>query len=233
MLSYLKLLIVMTTVGMTQFAHSALLHGADPQQPDRLNEYFSHYDKEIDFLRKCFIPTVIKTGESDYINNYTSCLVDGLAHDVIDGKHGYVDEYGQVIIPHQFKSASSFSDGLARVAIDVENDDSIFGRHIGYIDKKGSFVVEPIYIFGQDYSEGLIGVLNKEYKYGFIDKHGNTILPFIYDYPIDYDSSGLITMNMIYSSYSYIFHDGVALVSLNGQWQFIDKQGNTVEYISH
>ncbi len=40
-------------------------------------------------------------------------------------------------------------------------------------------------------------------------------------------------MNMIYSSYSYIFHDGVALVSLNGQWQFIDKQGNTVEYISH
>lgn len=197
----------------------------------RVEKYFSYYDKNFDFTRQCFKPTVIKTGELDYINNYTGCLVDELAVDSINGKYGYVDKDGKVVIPHQFKSASSFSDGLARVAIDDENDDTIFGKHIGYIDKTGKLVIEPIYILGKNYSEGLIGVLNEDYKYGFIDKSGNTILPFIYDFPLDFNSPNYFE-NLSYSQHSYVFYDGISLVLLNDKWQFIDKQGNTIEYLT-
>lgn len=233
MSNYLKLLFIIATVSMTQFALPASLPIINTQQSDRLGKLIDYHGKEIEFWHKCFKPSVIKTSELNYIMNYTSCLVDGLAHDVTNGKHGYVDKDGKVVIPHQFKSASSFSDGLARVAVDVENDDTIFGRHIGYIDKSGKLVIDPIYIVGQDYSEGLIGVLNEDYKYGFIDRHGNIVLPLIYDLPVNCgDSSDCFAIDMAYAPYSYVFHDGVALVKLHGKWQFIDKQGNTVEYLT-
>lgn len=195
----------------------------------RAEKYFSYYDKNFDFTRQCFKPTVIKTGELDYINNYTGCLVDGLAHDINDGKHGYVDKDGKTVIAHQFKSASSFSDGLARVSV-VDNK-SMTGQRFGYIDKTGTFVIKPTYILGYDYSEGLIAVLDENLKYGFIDKNGNTILPFIYDFPHDFNSPNYFD-NHIYAQHAYVFYDGVALVLLNDKWQFIDKQGNTVEYLT-
>lgn len=156
-------------------------------------------------------------------------MIDGLAVDGINGKYGYVDKDGKVVIPYQFKSASSFSDGLARVSV-VDNK-SMTGQRFGYIDKTGQFVIKPTYVLGYNYREGLIAVLNENLKYGFIDKNGNTILPFIYDFPNDFNSPNYFD-NHIYAQHAYVFYDGVALVLLNDKWQFIDKQGNTVEYLT-
>jgi len=51
-----------------------------------------------------------------------------------DGKLGYIDKTGQIVINPQFDWASSFFEGLARVWI---------GGKSGYIDKAGEYVWEP------------------------------------------------------------------------------------------
>lgn len=227
MLTFNKFIIALSLIFCTTVSHANLPN--DNAFSPRAEKYFSYYDKKVNFTQQCFRPTVIKTGELDYINNYTDCLVDGLAVDSIHGKYGYVDKDGKTIIAHQYHMASSFSDGLARVSV-VDNT-SIAGQRVGYIDKTGKFVIKPTYILGYDYHEGLIAVLDENLKYGFIDKNSNTILPFIYDFPHDFNSPSYLD-NHIYAQHAYVFYDGIALVLLNNKWQFIDKQGNTIEFFT-
>ena len=49
-----------------------------------------------------------------------------------NGKYGFIDKKGKVIIPFQFDDAESFSDGLAKVR---QND------KYGFVDKEGKVVV--------------------------------------------------------------------------------------------
>jgi len=51
-----------------------------------------------------------------------------------DGKWGYIDNTGRIVIKPQFDEARDFSEGLARVTIDGK---------FGYIDKTGKYVWEP------------------------------------------------------------------------------------------
>jgi len=51
-----------------------------------------------------------------------------------EGKFGYIDKTGNVIIESQFDSAWDFSEGLARVSIE--------GKY-GYIDDTGEYVISP------------------------------------------------------------------------------------------
>ncbi|WEK53593.1 MAG: WG repeat-containing protein [Candidatus Cohnella colombiensis] len=84
--------------------------------------------------------------------------------------YGYIDRYGEIIIPYQYHEAYSFSDGLAL----VKND-----KHYQYIDKSGQVVIDASkYISGKSFSEGLaaVAVQNKEtstVEYGYIDTKGN------------------------------------------------------------
>jgi hypothetical protein len=56
----------------------------------------------------------------------------------VDGKWGYIDRTGTIVIPPQFGFAGSFSEGLARVL--VGNMET--GKW-GYIDHTGAYVWEP------------------------------------------------------------------------------------------
>ena len=51
------------------------------------------------------------------------------------GLYGYIDRTGKMIIKPQFVDARDFSEGLARVTIDV--------FHWGYVDTTGRMVIEP------------------------------------------------------------------------------------------
>jgi len=56
-----------------------------------------------------------------------------------DGKWGYIDKLGTVMIKPQFSSVRTFSEGLAAVRIG-----DYFSGKDGYIDKQGMVVIEPL-----------------------------------------------------------------------------------------
>ncbi|MBG6165804.1 hypothetical protein IWQ54_005494 [Labrenzia sp. EL_195] len=70
---------------------------------------------------------------------------DGLAAVKIDGKYGYIDRTGRVVIAPRYDLAGRFDAGLAEVFI---------GKLAGLIDRNGKFVVEPrfgrVYRFTSD-----------------------------------------------------------------------------------
>ena len=63
-------------------------------------------------------------------------FVDGLGLVKANGKVGFVDETGELVIPYQYDEAYPFEDGLARVRV---------GGKWGVIGRSGNEVVEPQY----------------------------------------------------------------------------------------
>lgn len=135
-----------------------------------------------------------------------------------NGKWGYIDSTGRIVVKPQFAWAEEFSEGLAA----FENED---GKH-GYIDETGRIVIDPKFDSWTGFSEGLAAV-SADLEWGFIDKTGRWAIPpqFAVGSP---------------------FSDGLALVEvpLNGKVSFppgpvkpvfIDKTGKVVidpkEYI--
>ncbi len=126
-------------------------------------------------------------------------------------KVGYLDENGKQVIPAKFYGARKFSQGLACVCVHDAAGKELFG----YIDKKGSFAVEPRfsrvvtsdYEYGVDFSEDLAVVLLPGSRcYGYIDKKGNWVFE---------PQFGVASE----------FCEGVACVGTCGGLACIDKQG--------
>ena len=61
-------------------------------------------------------------------------FAEGLAVTFRDGKAGFMDKAGRMVIEPRFDTAFNFSEGLAQVRID---------KKYGYIDKGGKMVIEP------------------------------------------------------------------------------------------
>lgn len=83
-----------------------------------------------------------------------------------NGKIGYINEKGIVVIEPKFLNGNDFSDGLASVRLS--------GRY-GFIDKSGDFVIQPKYDYALSFNNGIACV----YKDGipfFIDKTAKVIL---------------------------------------------------------
>ena len=117
-----------------------------------------------------------------------------------EGKWGYIDKNGNVIIKPQFPEAWRFSEGLAAVSIN--------GLY-GYINLDGEIVIDAIYEDARDFKEGLAAV-SLDGLYGFIDKEGNVVVDIIYEEVRD-------------------FNEGLAGVKLNGKcFLLIKKCGNVI-----
>ncbi|WP_194851192.1 WG repeat-containing protein [Nonlabens antarcticus] len=97
----------------------------------------------------------------------------GLASVSYQGKHGFINKAGTVVIPLQYSLAYPFLNGMARVR---EGGSYTYG----YINAKGILVIPFMYGQGTHFSEcGLAGV-RKNDKWGYIDKENNIIVPFEY-----------------------------------------------------
>jgi hypothetical protein len=124
----------------------------------------------------------------------------------VDGKWGYVNEKGKVVIKPRFSVAGTFSEGLAT----VRDNDSWFY----YIDIEGARIATNSYFrYADDFSEGLAMVQGEssDEKIGFIDGTGKyVILPRFDSY------TGRILWN---------FSGGLAIVSSNGKLGYIDRSG--------
>ena len=112
------------------------------------------------------------------------CLSEGLARIERDGKYGFIDNTGQVVIPPKYDLAWDFSEGLARVS---QN-----GKY-GFIDNTGKVVIPLNYDWVGSFSEGL-AMVKRNGKWGFIDKTGKVVIPLKYDkaYPFGNGVAGVL-----------------------------------------
>lgn len=155
----------------------------------------------------------------------------------VNGKYGFADKTGKVVIPRQWKNAGSFHEGLAR----VQNAQGKWGficktgevmipcqwmnagslhdglalvqndqEMWGYIDKMGKVVIPCQWIDAGSFHEGLARVKNEQEKWGFIDKTGKVVIPCQWEW-------------------SWSFSEGLARVQdKRGKCGFVDKKGKVV-----
>jgi hypothetical protein len=127
-----------------------------------------------------------------------------------NGKSGYIDDKGKLVIPLIFDGAGDFSEGLAPVKVHDQ---------WGYIDETGKIVIEPLFSRAYEFSEGLarVQVEGDKYgmhgKWGFIDKSGNWVIKPQYGELTGVDSE------------SQGFREGLAIIEIDYQKGFIDKSG--------
>ena len=101
-----------------------------------------------------------------------------------DGKWGFIDKTGAIIIKPQFDGCIDFENQVMlplEYQIDLSNDlipvkvSSDSGKW-GYIDKTGNFVINPQFdYFATPFAEGLATV-SVNNKLGYIDKSGNCVI---------------------------------------------------------
>jgi|GEM_PF-838858 len=152
-----------------------------------------------------------------------------------DGKHGYVDKDGKVIIALIYDEGMNFVEGKAGVMInnkwgfiDSTGNEIVKPQYSevysfnegmaavaksevwGFIDEKGDLVIPMNYTNARCFSGGLAPVCNTKGQWGYIDNQGKTILPFQY-------------------GYADRFRDGTAKVMKAGKWMHIDRLGKIIK----
>ena len=145
--------------------------------------------------------------------------------------YGYVDKFGNEVIPSIYSEACHFSEGLAAVK----------KSKWGYIDKEGNQIVPFEYDSAESFHNGIARVAKNIYlsnnRYYYIDKTGK----FLYEELgkgeglitvkrgkcgyIDY--TGKIVIHLKYEDAGR-FSEGLAPVKKNGKWGYIDKDDNVV-----
>ena len=104
---------------------------------------------------------------------------EGLARYVSDGKMGFFDERGSVIIPARLSFVLPFSEGLAAFCegckeIKDGEHSRMEGGKWGYIDKSGKVVINAIYIIAGKFDGSKARVEDERGSY-YIDKKGNRV----------------------------------------------------------
>lgn len=138
---------------------------------------------------------------------------EGLAPVFKDNKMGYIDKNGKTVIPFNFEYGYPFSEGLA--AVMYANM-----RKWGFIDHEGKEVFRYNFDKVGDFKHGIAPV-EWNYKLGFINKEGEIIIPCIFDPGLGVDWDYYWDGDEMYCE------PGILLVRLNGEYGYIDLEGNS------
>ena len=84
-----------------------------------------------------------------------------------EGKWGFIDKKGDLVIEPQFDQVGLFSHELANVCLN---------ENWGFIDKSGSVVIEPRFNDANEFRESLAGTQSTNGLWGFIDKQGTYLI---------------------------------------------------------
>lgn len=160
-----------------------------------------------------------------------------------NGKGGYIDRSGKVVIPPKFQmsieeDARAFQGGREPVRINQE---------MGYLDPSGAVIIAAQFDLALPFSEGLAAVRVKDGHWGYIDPSGKMVIPptFKDAYPFSeglavaslenthgyIDKSGAFVVPPQFTGLSEDrcrFSEGLANVVRDGKWGFIDKTGAMV-----
>ena len=91
-------------------------------------------------------------------------LDDTYAAAVIDGKWGFIDKNGDVVVQPEFDDAHSFQNGLAAVKV---------GNSWGYINMQGKLVIDAVFEDAGDFNSS---------GCAFVKNQGNWVLLKLYEY---------------------------------------------------
>lgn len=105
---------------------------------------------------------------------------------IVQGKYGYINQLGDVVIKPQFDVAKKFSEGLARVKLD--------GKW-GFVDESGYLAIKPFYElksseednlryldFHEDKAAFSISGEKSSRKWGYLNKQGEVVIDPVWDY---------------------------------------------------
>lgn len=147
---------------------------------------------------------------------------------VRNGKYGYIDHGGRIVIEPQFVWADDFWRGLGtvyvcgqylsidssgllqplRIAIAGQLEAKQVGQKFGFVDGHDQFKIKPIFDAVLPFSDGLAAVKVGE-KWGFVDASGDQIIKPQFQ-------------NAFY------FREGVAVAKLDSRYALIDKSGKVL-----
>lgn len=96
---------------------------------------------------------------------------NGLAKVKKNGKWGFIDTTGAVIVPPKYTQVENFNDGLARVRMGAKA-----GRTGGWglVDTKGNEIVKPMFEWIYDFVDGK-AMVKSDGAEGWIDRNGNMV----------------------------------------------------------
>lgn len=167
--------------------------------------------------------------------DYIGWFSEGMANVRRNGKYGYINRSGQLVIPLKYSNVGSFSEGVARAELN--------GKY-GFIDKTGKVVIPFKYQYALDFREGLahVTIPGKEGG-GYINHAGDIVVPLKYDWTLWF-SEGLAAVS-IGRKYGFVnksgeeviplkydkvddFKNGLARVILNSKYGYVNKDGEEV-----
>jgi hypothetical protein len=133
-----------------------------------------------------------------------------------DGRWGYRDEKGNVIIQPQFVIANEFSpEGIAAV---------VDGKGWAYIDKKGDIVIRPfIFDNGPDYFQEGVARFTANNKFGFFNKKGEIVVKPQFDFAEPF-SEGLAVICIGCQQKL----EGEHFIVQGGKWGYVNRKGKVV-----
>lgn len=158
-----------------------------------------------------------------------------------DGKWGYIDKAGTVVISFQFSEAGLFREG--RALVKTVGDKALYG----FIDKDGKFAIAANFVNATNFSEGIAFVTpdggspraidkNGEMKYEVKDAEQVFMLTEGMSMFVDaktgkfgyLNKEGQVVINPQFKQGTN-FHDGMASVcNEEGKWGFVNKEGTIV-----
>ena len=141
-----------------------------------------------------------KSGKKLFDNHEGGEIQNGRAFFKINGKYGFIDKDGKVLVRPTFDGANHFGDDLAAVKV---------GQKWGFINDSGQFVIEPKFDEAGVFSEGMVSV-SINGKWGFVDKSGEVVVLFLFD------------------KWTYWFENGIARVRLDNKIGYIDVTGKYI-----
>lgn len=157
----------------------------------------------------------------------------------VDGKRGFIDRNGKIVIPPTFEDLQEFKDGRAPAKVS--------GKW-GFIDRSGKFVIEPKFDeIRWSFSEGLTPVLVGE-KWGYIDQTGKFVIQPDLEYGHSFEAgravinigknsdlrhgiinkTGKLVTAQKFEWSGWEYSEGLLNVKVDGKWGFIDHDGKFI-----
>jgi len=140
---------------------------------------------------------------------------------VKDGKWGFMDRAGKVVIAPQYEKRTEFREGLAPV--------QFAPKQWGYIDRTGKIVINPQFEYCGPFKNGY-GVAKLPAKWVWVDKAGK-----ILDLNVDssFTWSEDLAIFMMGSKYGYINASGKIVINPQFKWSTDFREGLAVAQLDN